>query len=86
MKAKIEKSRTGISKILNVSDLSGGLNKKGSVYDIEDNEAIGLINFIFTETGILKVRPGYIKYNTTELTGSTGVHSLFRFYKKEFYD
>ena len=83
MKAKIKNSRTGISKVLNISDLSGGLNIKGSVYDIADNEAQGLVNFIFTETGILTVRSGYIKYNTVESLSSTGVHSLFRFYKKD---
>lgn len=81
MKAKIKNVKTGLNKTLTVSDLSGGLNKKGSVFDIRDNEAIGLVNFVFTEDGILRVRPGYIKYNDTKLSGA--INSLFRYYKKD---
>jgi len=83
MKAKIINSRTGFSKIFTISDLSGGLNKKASVYDTKDNEAIGLVNFVFTETGLLKCRNGYIKYNSIEIPDATGIHSLFRYYKKD---
>ena len=78
----IKTIKTALGKILTVSRLDGGLNIKGSVYDIADNEAIGLINFIFTEYGILTKRPGYVKFNKTEIPGATGIYGLFRFYKK----
>jgi len=78
MSARIQNTGTG-EKIFTIANLAGGLNKKASVYDLADDEAAGLVNFIFTETGILKIRPGYVKYNSYPLANP--IYSMYRFYK-----
>ncbi len=74
--------KTALGKILNINRIDGGLNKKASVFDIADNEAVGLVNFVFTEYGILKKRKGFVKHNDIEITGADGIYGLYRFYKK----
>ena len=64
----IQTYKQSAEQIFTIKNLAGGLNKKASVYDISDSEAVGLINFIFTETGVLKVRNGYKKYNESLLS------------------
>lgn len=78
--SRIVKTRSG--DIFSVTDLSGGLNIDTSKYEIDDNEAIGLINFDFTESGILTSRRGYRRYTPTAISGLTGVYGLYRYYKK----
>ena len=78
MSAKIQNTKTG-ERIFTIANLAGGLNKKASVFDLADDEAVGLVNFIFTETGILKIRPGYVKYNSYPLANP--IYSMYRFYK-----
>ena len=77
----IQTYKQSAEQIFTIKNLAGGLNKKASVYDISDSEAVGLINFIFTETGVLKVRNGYKKYNESVLVNP--INSLYRFYKSD---
>lgn len=92
MPVKVQK--TSLGQVLTVPRFDGGLNRKTSVYDIADNEAVGLVNFIFTEDGLLTTRNGYVKYDNAasfasrgsevpEIASATGIYGLYRFYKKD---
>ena len=63
-----------------LSDFSGGLNTRKSIYLIEDNQAsyIRNVDFDGADIGTLKKRAGYTKLNSSAYSGSGGIFSIYR--------
>ena len=89
----VKTQKTSLGQVFTIPRFDGGLNRKASVYDIADNEAVGLVNLIFTEDGLLTTRNGFVKHDNAasfasrgsevpEISSATGIYGLYRFYKK----
>ena len=63
--SQLQKEKTGYKYI--IKNLDGGLNTATFDFDIAENEAADLVNFWFNKKGVLEKRPGYVKYNKTEI-------------------
>lgn len=56
---------------------AGGLNSKLSSISIDDDEASEINNMSFSRGGSIQTRSGYIKYNSTAITGTPSITGLF---------
>lgn len=62
-------------------DNKGGLNDKSNPVAVEDNQATGLQNVVFSTDGAVLKRKGYAQYSSTNIPGNEALTGLF-YYRK----
>lgn len=66
-----------------LGNFAGGVNLRVDPELLAPNEAVTLDNFYIDPVGKLTKRSGYVKFNTTPITGTPIIQNLYRFYKED---